>query len=130
MTLTLVLGAHQSPSVPLETSGKSFRAWPPGYLGAGLFMPIWALYAFEGGGRPRAAAARRGDEGRRPDGTQGDPRLPGRHDVGHLRLFISTKDPVTAMSATSPIQDNIGPPGATTAWPRARRSSCPLPARP
>lgn len=106
VTLTLILGAHQTPAVLFQTGGQSFSAWLPGFLGAALFMPIWALYTFEGGGLL-------GEETR--EASRNAPKailtcLGATVVVAMYVIFafiLTTKHPTAAMTAANPIQDNI-----------------------
>jgi amino acid transporter len=106
VTLTLILGAHQTPAVLFQTGGQSFSAWLPGFLGAALFMPIWALYTFEGGGLL-------GEETK--EASRNAPKailtcLVATVLVAMYVIFafiVSTKHPTAAMTAANPIQDNI-----------------------
>jgi amino acid transporter len=106
VTLVLILGAAQSPSVLTHTGGTSFGKWLPLFLGAAVFMPLWALFSFEGGGllgeetksasfkAPRAIFI-----------AFGATVAVAMYEV--LAFIFSTKHPVGAMTATSPITDNI-----------------------
>lgn len=107
VTLTLLLGAHQSPSVLVHLpAGQSFGDWIPGFLGAAAFMPIWALYTFEGAGLL-------GEETR--DARRAAPKailvcLGATVGVAMyiiLVFILTTKNPTAAMSAANPIADNI-----------------------
>lgn len=106
VTLTLILGAHQTPAVLFDTGGQSFSAWVPGFLGAALFMPIWALYTFEGGGLL-------GEETKHASHAApkailvclGATLAVAMYVI--LAFILSTKDPTGAMKAANPIQDNI-----------------------
>jgi amino acid transporter len=107
VTLTLILGAHQSPSILVHLpAGQSIGAWIPGFLGAAAFMPIWALYTFEGAGLL-------GEETR--DARRSAPKailvcLGATVGVAMyiiLVFILTTKNPTAAMSAANPIADNI-----------------------
>jgi amino acid transporter len=105
-TATLVLGASHSPSILTNTGGQSFHAWLPGFIGAALFMPIWALYSFEGGGLL-------GEETK--DAGRAAPRAIliaffGSIVAAMYEIFafvLSTAHPIAAMSAEQPITENI-----------------------
>ncbi|HSS42723.1 MAG TPA: APC family permease [Solirubrobacterales bacterium] len=106
VTLTLILGAEQSPTILTNTGGQSFNAWLPGFIGAAAFMPIWALWSFEGAGLL-------GEETK--DARRIAPRailIAFIATVGVamyivFAFIISTKNPTAAMAAASPIEDNI-----------------------
>jgi amino acid transporter len=107
VTLTMILGAHQSPSILVHLpQGQTFGDWLPGFLGAAAFMPIWALYTFEGAGLL-------GEETR--DARNGAPKailISFAATVGVamyiiLVFILTSKNPTAAMSAANPIADNI-----------------------
>ena len=106
VTLTLILGADHSPTLLVHTPGQSFSKWIPGFIGAGVFVPIWNLYTFEGAGLL-------GEETK--DAARSAPRailftLLGSTVIAMYIIFtfvLTTKHPVAAMSAANPIQSNI-----------------------
>jgi len=50
-TLVLIFGSHQSPSILLNGAPfTQFSGWLPAFLGGGIFVSLWVLYAFENAG--------------------------------------------------------------------------------